>query len=137
MKMRAIGVLVGLCGVIGVAVAVDALLMQNPLAPLGSVRDAQAQQWLVHWRSWNLVALLIGIATVFSGLGVYLRKQWGFLVLLVVSLILAVTPWVFHRAGLVRFGYEEPSFWESLVFAVVAAAAAYGFALHGRANVKT
>lgn len=135
MRMRAIGVLVGLCGVIGVAIAVAALSMQNPLAPSGGAGDAQSQQWLVHWRTWNLVTLLIGVATAFSGLGIYFRRQWGILLILVVALILAGAPWVIHFMGLLRFDYEKPRLWESLLFAAVAVAATYGLGLLRR--VKT
>jgi hypothetical protein len=126
MLHRIVGVLLLLAGLAAIVIAALMLATDNPLAPSGSPGDAQAQQWLLHWRSWAVAQLVLGAAIVIAGLGVLLRRQWGLLLLLGAALVSSVAPWLLRAIGWLRFEYERPAIWESVVFAAIGLGALAG-----------
>jgi hypothetical protein len=126
MLRRIVGVLLLLAGLAAIVIAGLMLGTDNPLAPSGSPGDAQGQQWLFHWRSWALAQFVLGAVIVIAGLGVFLRRQWGLLLLLGAALVSSVAPWLLRAIGLLRFEYERPAIWESVVFAAIGLAALAG-----------
>jgi len=137
MAMRIIGGLVILCGVAALVVGVMALWMQNPLAQSVSLVEHRAQEWMMHWRWWGIGDLLLGTVIVISGCLIFLRKQWGLLLLATAAIALAAAPWVLDGLGLLRFQYEQPILWESALFSAVGAAALVTWLRAGRAHVET
>lgn len=132
MLLRATGVLLSLAGITAIVIGALMLGAENPLAPSGSPGDAQAQQWLLHWRSWALAQLVLGAATVIAGVGVLLRRSWGLVLLTVVALVSSIAPWLVGAIGWLRFEYERPTIWESVVFAAIGLAALTGLLRRGR-----
>jgi magnesium-transporting ATPase (P-type) len=137
MLRRTIGVLLSLTGIVAMVIAALMLGAENPMAPSGSTGDAEAQQWVWHWRWWALATLATGIAIVIAGCGVFLRKPWGLLLVLIVALVLSVTPWILGGIGWLRFAYEEPTLWESGVFGAVGLAALIGLLRTPRGDIRT
>jgi hypothetical protein len=131
MLRRIIGALLLLAGATAIVIAALMLGTDNPLTPPRSAGDAQAQQWLLHWRSWALAQLILGAATVVAGVGVLLRRQWGLLLLLLVALVSLLAPWLVSAIGWVRYEYERPTIWESVVFAAIGVAALTGLLRRG------
>jgi hypothetical protein len=132
MSLRILGAIVTLLGAFLAVSSLWALSLSNPLAPPGS-----PQQWLLHWRLWGWVTLVLGLVTVAGGIGVFFLKRWSFLLLFGVAILVAVVPWLFVAAGAARFAYEAPSVWESALFLAIGLCALVGHLHLRRTHVRT
>jgi hypothetical protein len=120
MSLRIIGAIVTLLGAFLAVSSLWALSLSNPLAPPGSPGDLSAQQWLLHWRLWGWVTLVLGLVIGGGGIGVFFLKRWSFLLVFVVARSWSLSCLGYSwqqapRALLMRLHLcgSRPCFWQS------------------------
>lgn len=95
-----------------------------------------APTWLAHWRAWSLAVTCAGIAIGVAGVGVALKKRWGFLLFGIALLASAIAPWAVQWLGLVRYRFERADLADTMVLTAFALLAIWGYFLRtqGRRN---
>jgi hypothetical protein len=92
---------------------------------VGALRGAmfKAGQWSSHWRFINLLLMIFGSLIVISGLVVFLKNSWGYLLLSCSFAGIGTLPVILRIAGYSRYKWDGGSLYGALPYLAVALAA--------------
>ena len=110
--IRVIGGLVAAIGACGAAGTAFSLLFVED--------DAQMHFWIG-------TGLAYCVLLTAAGIGIWMLKSWGFLLLLAVAVLLVVLPSITTLAGFTRFAFEPPGVIDTICYLAVAIASWFGY----------
>jgi len=137
MKTRFTGALSLLVGLAAIVLGVWGFSLTEAMTEASSSKPFDAQHWSLHWRTWSLLIVTLGVALLAAGSALLKRKRWGFILLALVAVLAAFIPWLLRIVGFSRYVFEQPRVTECGVFLTIGIASFFAYQRSGVMHAET